>query len=245
MVIGVLGGTGVAGRAVVAELERRGHAPVVLSRTAPPHGEHRRVDVAGGEGVERGVAGLDILVDVVNGKRDVLVDGLARTLAAARAAGVGHVVSLSIVGCDRVPLGYYRAKVAQERVVRDAGVPWSLVRATQFHDLLASAFGAASRARVLPLLAAPVQPVAVEDVAAVVASRALGAPTHGVEVLAGPCVERLDALARAWATARGTRRLPLRVPLRGGALRAVGEGALVDPDAPRGTVDFATWLAAG
>jgi uncharacterized protein YbjT (DUF2867 family) len=242
MVIGVLGGTGAVGREVVAELARRGHAPIVLSRHAPADGAHRRVDVGAGEGVEAGVEGLDVLIEVINGKRDVLVDGLRRTLAAARAAGVGHVVSLSIVGCDRVDAGYYRTKVAQEAVVRGCGIPWSLMRATQFHGLIAGAFAAAGRVGVLPLLAAPIQPVAPQEVAAVLADRALAGPTGAVETLAGPRVERLDDLARTWAAATGGRRLPLRIPLAGGLLRAVGAGALTDPAAPRGTVPFSAWL---
>ncbi|MEA2303487.1 MAG: hypothetical protein QOH43_767 [Solirubrobacteraceae bacterium] len=242
MVIGVLGGTGTVGREVVAELDRRGHAPVVLSRGAPPLGEHRRVDVTSGEGLADGMAGLDALVDVVNGRRDVLVEGVARALRAARTAGVGHVVSLSILGSDRVPLGYYRAKMAQEAAVRDAGIPWSILRATQFHALLATVFAAGARMGVLPIVRVPVQPVDPREVAAALAGLAQDGPTGAIGELAGPRVERMDDLARAWARARGVRRLPLRVPAVGSALRAVRDGALTDPAAPRGSVSFAAWL---
>ena len=244
MDVAVLGGTGTVGREVVARLAERGHRPIVLSRRPTRDGgaEHRPVDLTTGVGVDAALAGVDVLVDVAQGGRDVLVDGLARALGAARAAGVGHVVSLSILGSDRVPLGYYAIKVAQEEGVRSGGVPWSIVRATQFHQLLDAAFAAATRRGVLPLVRVPLQPVDPREVAAVLADRAEAGPSEDVELFAGPQVERVDELARAWARARGVRRLPLRLPAAGKVLRAVRQGELTDEAAPHGTITFAGWL---
>jgi uncharacterized protein YbjT (DUF2867 family) len=244
MVIGVLGGTGQAGAALVDELRRRGHRAIALSRTAPRTGEHRRVDVVSGEGLAAAMAGLDALADVLQGDRSVLVDGMRRALGAAREAGVAHVVSLSIVGCDRVPLAYYRVKVEQEAVVRESGGPWSIVRATQFHSLVAGTFASAARRGVLPLLRVPLQPLDHRELAPVLADRLEAGPDAAVSELAGPRVERADALAREWAAAKGVRRLPLPVPAIGPVLRAIRAGGLTSPGAPRGRMTFEEWLRA-
>ena len=142
MVLAVTGGTGTVGRHVVAELVPAGHAVRVLTRRPPAEGpgEHRAVDLTSGEGLDEALAGVDIVIDAANrakggkGAAAVLVDGTARLLAAERRAGVAHHVALSIAGIEQVPHGYWAIKLAQERAVRDGGVPWSIVRATQFHD---------------------------------------------------------------------------------------------------------------
>jgi uncharacterized protein YbjT (DUF2867 family) len=244
MVIGVLGGTGRVGGATAAELRQRGHRAIVLSRRAPDDGrEHRRADVESGVGLAFAMLGLDVLVETLNGPPDVLVGGTERALAAARAAGVGHVVSLSAAGAGRAPHAFYRAKAEQEAVVRGAGVPWSIVRSAQFHAAADRAFAAAARLGVLPLLRAPIEPVDHLEVAAAIADRVEAGPDEAVTAFAGPHVERLDRLARQWVRARGVRRLPLRVPAAGVVLREVRDGALLDPAPVRGTVSFADWLA--
>lgn len=246
MVIGVLGGTGQVGREVVRELERRGHEAIALSRKAPHGaggGEHRAVDVATGEGLDAAVAGLDVVVDVLQGSEKVLVAGLERALAAARRAGARHVVSLSILGADRVPLGYYRTKMAQEAVVRESGVPWTIVRATQFHTMVAAIFAAGARFGVLPAPRVPLQPVDPGEVAVELADRVEAGPDDEVHLFAGPRVERVDELARAWARAKGVRRPAVPLPAVGPTLRAVRAGGLTDPSAARGDRTFADWLA--
>lgn len=242
MVVGVLGGTGQAGAATVAELRRRGHRAIVLSRRPPDQGEHRRVDVASGIGLAFSMGGLDALVETLNGAPGVLIGGTERALAAARTAGVAHVVSLSAAGAGRAPHAYYRAKAEQEAVVRSAGLPWSIVRAAQFHSLLDSLFAAAARRGVAPLVRAPVEPVDHAEVAAFIADRVEAGPDEAVTAFAGPHVERLDHLARRWARARGVRRVPLPVPPVVPLLRAVRDGALIDPAPARGQVSFAAWL---
>ena len=244
MVIGVLGGTGTAGRDVTADLRRRGHEAIVLARHAPAEGAHRPIDVTADAGLDEAMAGLDTVVDAVSGSRDVLVDGVARALRAARRAEVRHWVSLSVIAAGEVPFGYHRAMGEREAVVRAGEVPWSILRAAQFHPLLATVFGAAARRGVLPLLRVPVQPVDVREVAMALADRVEAGPSGGVAELAGPRIERLDELAVAWARAHGVRRVHVRVPVIGRGLRAARRGALTSPDAARGTVGFAEWLRA-
>ena len=126
--------------------------------------------------------------------------------------------------------------------MRGGPVPWSIVRATQFHQLLAFAFASAARRGVLPLLRVPLQPVDPREVAAAVADRVEAGPSGAVEPFAGPQVERVDRLARAWAKAHGVRRLPVPLPAAGKVLRAVRRGGLTAEDAPRGTITFGAWL---
>lgn len=251
MRVGVLGGTGTAGRPIAAALARRGHDVRVLSRHAPGSMPgsvtHAVVDVAAGVGLSEGLAGLDVVVDALNGPprgpEPVLVDGARHVARAAVGADVSHVVCLSVVGCDRAPFRYYRAKLAQERIFAEAGVPSTIVRATQFHGLVAAAFAATARAGVLPALRIPLQPVAVSEVAAAIAEAAEAPPRGGIVAFAGPEVVPLPALADAWRAARRSRAVRIPVPIAGRALRALAEGALCDERAPRGTVTFARWMA--
>jgi uncharacterized protein YbjT (DUF2867 family) len=241
MRIGVLGGTGVAGRAVVRELAARGHTVTPLSR----HSAHA-VDVTRREGLAEALAGLDTVVDALNGgvrdPRAVLVDGLSNVTAAAAEAGVGHLVSLSIVGIERVPAGYYRAKLAQESVVRAGRVPATIVRATQFHDLIATAFARSARLGVLPVGRLRFQPVDAGEVAAVLADAVEAGAGRAADAIAGPEILSLTQLARIWSGARGVRRAPVPVPALG-PLGAIAAGGLTDPAARRGRRTFAEWCS--
>ncbi|HSK60875.1 MAG TPA: NAD(P)H-binding protein, partial [Actinomycetospora sp.] len=208
MTVLVTGGTGTLGRALVARLGR----PRVLSRRAGPG--HVVGDLRTGEGLDDAVADVSVIVHCATAPRG---DAAAteRLLAAARRAGTPHVVHVSIVGADRIPLPYYREKVRAERVVESSGLPATILRATQFHDLLATLFATTARAGVLPVLAATsFQPIAVDDVAARLAEIVAGAPQGRATDLGGPEVRGMDDLARAWRHATGRRRpvLPLRLP---------------------------------
>src|SRR4051794_26111177 len=243
MVIGVLGGTGTAGRGVAAELRRRGHEAIAPSPTTPPAGAgpHRAVDVASGAGLGDAMAGLDAVGEVLGPKGPG--DAVDRAMRVAREAGASHWVSLSVVGAGSVPGSrYHRDMAHREDVVRAAEVPWSIVRATQFHSLLGTVFAAAARRGVLPLLRVPVQPVDGRDMAVALADRVESATSGAIEEIAGPRIERLDELALSWAWANDLRRLRLRVPIAGRALRAVRDGALVSRDARRGEIAFVDWL---
>lgn len=255
MQIAVVGGTGTLGSRVARELAARGHDVRVLSRRAPQQpvagGEHRPIDLTTGNGLHEALAGVDVLVEAAAsggiGKQawSVHVDGTARLLDAARAERVGHVVGISIVGIDKLPFSYYRAKLEQERVIEQGGVPWSIVRATQFHQLLDLAFGAAARVRLLPLAAFPIRPVAPEVVARVMADIAEQGPAGRAAPVAGPEVATFTELARLWRDVRERRLVALRVPFKPRAGRALMAGAIVPgSEALTGGPDFAAWLRA-
>lgn len=246
MRIAVAGGTGTIGRRVAEELRARGHEVRVLSRGAPEY----RVDLTTGEGLGRALEGCDVVVDAANSSSSrlaaqILVEGSRRLLAAESAAGVGHHVCVSIVGCEKVPLGYFRLKADQERVVEQGPVPWSIVRATQFHELVASTFASAGRMRMVPVPRARLQTIASSEVAGVVADVAEGVARRQRIEVAGPEVADVRELARAWRSITGTRALLLPVPLPGELGQALRAGALTaDRPDVRGTTPFATWLAA-
>jgi uncharacterized protein YbjT (DUF2867 family) len=255
MRVAVIGGTGELGALVVAELAARGDEVRAVSRTAPAAGTlpdgaaHARADLASGDGLAGALAGVEVVVEAANDRRrarEVLVEGTRRLLDAEAAAGVRHHVAISIVGCDRVPHPYYQAKVAQEAALAQSPVPWTLLRATQFHALVAGAFASAARARVLPKARVPLQPIDAAVVARRLAALAHAAPAGRVADVAGPQVESLDALAQQWRAHAGRRLLPLRIPPRalGKGGREMAEGKLTDPAAAADGPTFAQWLAA-
>ena len=243
MRIAVVGGTGTLGRQVTAELDRRGHEVRVLSRRSPQF----PVDLASGQGLASALAGCGAVIDASNTQRNarqVMVEGSARLLAAEQQAGVGQHVCISIVGCDRVSTGYYRVKVDQERVVAQGPVPWTIVRATQFHELVGRLFTTAARYRVLPAPALPLQPVAAAEVARVLADAAESDPRGGRISVAGPEVLSVRELARTWLSATGRSAVLLPVPLPGRTGRALRTGVLTARDADvTGVLTFASWLA--
>jgi uncharacterized protein YbjT (DUF2867 family) len=246
--VAVVGGTGTLGAPVVRELLARGATVRVLSRnpTAVPAGaEHHRVDLASGEGLAGALADAEAVVDAANSTKaaeEVLVAGTRRLLEAEAAAGVGHHVAISIIGIEQVPLSYYRAKLAQEAAIEGGPVPFSILRAAQFPQLLDGAFAAAARLGIRPTGAAKVQPIDPAVVAARLASAALAAPAGRLPDIAGPRVQTLSELSRAWADARRRRLLPLRVPAWGKMGRALAAGALCDPAAATTGEDFEEWL---
>jgi uncharacterized protein YbjT (DUF2867 family) len=262
MKVAVVGGTGVLGRAVVECLLARGDEVVILTRRAPA-GEprlavdHRAIDLAAADGAALQadlVAALDpvdAVVDAVNsdsrGARAarVLVDGTRRLLLAEEEAGVGHHVAISIIGCDRLPFAYYRVKAEQEEIVRSGGVPWSLLRAAQFHNLLDEAFRQMAKLRLRPSVSVPVQPVEVGLVAERLVEAVHQGPGGDLPELAGPEIRNVSELSRAWAEVRGRRLLPLRVPVLGKAGRALKDGVLCKQEAAAAGHTFEEWIAYG
>ena len=243
MTVAIVGGTGTLGRRVAAEMEARGHKVRVLSRHAPEY----RVDLATGAGLAAALAGCDVVVDASNSSSrkpaGILVDGSRRLLEAGAAAGVGHHVCVSMVGCDQVPMSYFRVKADQERVVSQGAVPWSIVRSTQFYELVGTVIAAAGRWRVLPMPRGVLQPVACADAARAVADVAEGAPLKRCFTVAGPEVSEVRDLARTWRKVTGHRAALMAMPVPGTVGRALRSGALTvqRPDA-RGTTAFADWL---
>ncbi len=249
MRVAVLGGTGMLGSRVVAALTGAGHEPVVLSRRARGgEAEHRVVDLATGAGLDDGLAGTGAVVNAANDRRQaraVLAGGSERLVAAARTAGVGHLLSVSIVGCDRVPIRYYRTKVTQEEAVEAGEVPWTILRATQFPQLLDEAFRRAARSRLRPRGQMRFQPVDPAAVAARIVALLEAGPGGMAPEIAGPRVETLTPLGEQWRAARGKRfLLPLPVPALGAAGRALAAGALTAPEAAGEGPTWAEWLDA-
>jgi uncharacterized protein YbjT (DUF2867 family) len=251
MTVAVVGGTGTLGSLVVADLLGRGERVAVLSRRdagVPTGAEHRRVDLTSGEGLDLALDGVTAVVDAANsqkGARETLVAGTARLLEAGARAGVRNHVTISIVGIDLVPISYYKAKLAQEEALAAGEVPWTLLRATQFHQLLDSAFAGAARFGLRPTGSAKVQPVDPTVVATRLADAALAAPAGRLPDLGGPRVQTLGELSAAWATARGRRGVPLRIPAWGKIGKPLAAGALCDERGATPCADFEEWLRHG
>jgi uncharacterized protein YbjT (DUF2867 family) len=248
MTVAVVGGTGTLGSLVVAELLGRGERVAVLSRrdaNVPAGAEHRRVDLTSGEGLDLALDGVRAVVDAANsqkGAKETLVEGTRRLVEAGARSGVANHVTISIVGIDRVPISYYKVKLAQEEALEAGEVPWTLLRATQFHQLVDGAFAAAARFGVRPTGNAKVQPSDPAVVAARLAEAALGAPAGRLPDIGGPRVQTLGELSATWAAARGRHRLPLRVPSLGKTGKALAAGGLCDEHAAAPGEDFAEWL---
>lgn len=238
----VTGGTGTLGRALVERLRAEGLAPRVLSRTAGPG----RVvgDLRTGAGIDDAVRGADVVVHCATAPKGD-ADTTRTLVDAATRAGRPHLVYVSIVGIEDVPLPYYKAKLAAERVITGSALPWTILRATQFHDLLATIFAAGSRTGVLPVLAhTPFQPIAVDDVAARLAELATAPPAGRATDLGGPQVRDMADLARAWLTATGTRRRVVGLRLPGGIGRGFRSGAHTTPEHADGVGTFEEFLRA-
>lgn len=187
MKIVVIGGTGLIGSKTVAILRQRRHEAVAAS---PKTG----VDTISGEGLEEALSGAEVVVDLSNSPsfedRAVLefFETSGRNLLAAEStAGVRHHVALSIVGTDRSPdNGYFRAKVAQERLIEASGIPYTIIRSTQFLEFLGAIADSNTDGRVVRISPGLFQPIASDDVAAFVAEGALAAPRNGIVEIAGP-----------------------------------------------------------
>lgn len=241
--IAVAGGTGLVGRLVVDEVRRAGATPVVLARSAG-------IDLTTGDGLAGALAGVDAVIDTSNVETmsaQVSVGffeaATRHLLEAGEGAGVRHHVALSIVGCDRVDLPYYLGKRRQEELVAAGAVPWTILRATQFHEFAGQVVDRSPR----PLALAPrmlSQPVAATEVAALLVATALGAPQRTTLDLGGPRPERLDRMIRAELRRRGSRRLVVPLPMAGSTGRQVKRGGLLPgPGATLGRQTFDEWAA--
>jgi len=251
----VTGGSGTLGRLVVPRLRETGRDVRVLSRSARKLGPGVEVvegDLMSGAGVRAALGGVDTVLHLAGTAKDDDVKARSLTQAAA-ATGVGHVVFVSVVGADRVPVvsgvdramfGYYASKRAAEVVVESTGVPYTTLRATQFHELLLMAVSALTTSPVVPVPRGfRFQPVAAAEVADRLVELALGSPAGLVDDLAGPQVHGMDELLRSYLSATGKRRLMVPVGLPGRAARAVRDGAILAPDRAVGIQTWEDFLA--
>ena len=244
MKIVVIGGTGLIGSKTVPILRAAGHDVVVAS---PKSG----VNTLTGEGLKEVLAGAQVVIDLANSPsfEDSAVlnffETAGRNLHPAEAeAGVRHHVALSIVGADRTPEnGYFRAKVAQEKLVEAAGVPFTIIRSTQFMEFLGGIADSATQGNIVRLSPGPFQPIASDDVAAFVADVALAAPRNGIVEIAGPERAPFDEIVARYLKASGDKREVVRDPEARYFGGLVGEDSLVPMGEARlGRIGFDEWF---
>ncbi|OZC82003.1 3-beta hydroxysteroid dehydrogenase [Rhodococcus sp. 06-412-2C] len=244
MKLAVAGGTGTVGVHVVEVARARGHDVVVLSRSAG-------IDLVSGSGLSDALSGIEAVIDVASTQTISAKESTAffaavtrNLLTAETEAGVGHHLALSIVGIDRAPHAYYAGKVEQERIVRAGTVPWTILRATQFHEFAGQiraqmSFGPVS---VIPKMVS--QPIAAREVAERLIDLAEQSPAGRVADLGGPREERMAEMVRRDARAVGARGLVLEIPIPGAYGRAMRDGTLVTTtDSDHGRQTFDQWLA--
>jgi uncharacterized protein YbjT (DUF2867 family) len=239
----VTGATGTLGTPTVTRLRTAGHGVRALSRRSGPG--LTTGDLLTGAGLRAAVNGVDTVVHLATGPRGKGdVEATRTLLQAAGDAGVRHLVLISIVGIDDIPLGYYRDKKVIERLVRESGLPFTLLRATQFHSFVEALFTAQ---RAFPVVAAPMfrlQPIAVEEVADRLVELADAAPAGRVADIGGPEQQSVPDLARLWARATGTRRPIVPLSLPGKLCAAYRAGSALVPGPAYGRQTFAGRLAA-
>jgi uncharacterized protein YbjT (DUF2867 family) len=246
----VTGGTGILGRLVVARLARTDHSIRVLSRR--PHAadgdvEYVAGDLSTGEGIDAAVKGVEVVIHCAGGPKGD--DEKARHLVAAatRTGTVHHLVYISVVGADRIPVvsgidramfGYFAAKRAAEEIIIASGIPWSILRASQFHDLILVSAQQLTRLPIVPVPAFRFQPVDADEVAERLVELAAGSPAGLVPDLAGPETYRLADLLRSYLRAQHKHRILIPVRPPGRAARAYRAGANL---APERAVGHRTW----
>ncbi|MFK0249050.1 SDR family oxidoreductase [Amycolatopsis azurea] len=206
MKFAIIGGTGLIGSQVVRNLNEAGHEAV-------PHSPSTGVDLLTGQGLDAALDGADVVVNLTNSPTfDDASPAFFRTsmdnlVAAAKKAGTGHFVILSIVGVDQVPqLDYYRAKTLQEDILKESGIPYSIVRATQFMEFVDAVLSWTADETTVRLPSTPIQPIAAADVAAAVSEVSAGKPLNGTLDVGGPDVYPLDELGRITLSAKGDTR---------------------------------------
>jgi uncharacterized protein YbjT (DUF2867 family) len=244
----VTGATGTLGKHVVAAVAAAGHQISGLSRRARQNGRNvrwLRGDLLARTGLDAAVDGADVIVHcATQGTGDKDFTAAGNLLAAAGRAGVGHLIYVSIVGIDRIPLPYYKVKLRTEQLLAASGVAHTVLRATQFHDLIATTFHIQ---RYLPVMMAvrgvSFQPIDTRDVAGRLVELVDAQPAGRVADIGGPEVREHADLARGYLAAQRSKRPVLTVPLPGRIASGYKSGANLVPGNPAGKITFAEYLA--
>jgi uncharacterized protein YbjT (DUF2867 family) len=255
----VAGGTGQVGREVALQALAQGHEVTVVSRNPPAAGtegrrdgaDYVRADVTTAEGLTDALAGAAVVIDCLEGRTGKALrgyaDGGARLLRAARDAGAGKAVLLSVINCDQSRLGYYRSKADKERIYAQSDLETVTVRSTQFHSLLPQLFSAGARIGLIPVVkGARFQSIAPAEVAAALLEAALEVPSdelHRLRTIGGPEVNDMGELAETWKRQTGSRARPVRLRLPGAMGRFLREGKNLIPEQRYGSETFGSWLA--
>lgn len=243
----VTGGTGTLGRVVVERLLAGGHEVRVLTRRPRPEGASTPYtwmtgDLQSSVGVDHAVSGAGAIIHCATRPRGD-VQAARNLIEVAHRAGNPHVIYISIVGVDRVPLGYYRAKLEVERLIEDSSLPWTILRATQFHDLILH--GCRTLAR-LPVMLVPAatsfQPIDVRDVADCLVEHATDTPARRVPDIGGPEVRSTQGLARCYLRASDRHRRVAPVQLPGAIFAAYRRGDHLAPHRAVGRTTFEEFL---
>jgi uncharacterized protein YbjT (DUF2867 family) len=248
----VTGGTGVLGRELVPRLGKGGNIVRVMSRRAGESNaagdiEWAQVDIMTGAGLAEAVRDVDAIIHAASSPqkktREIDVEGTRRLLEAAKAVGVANFYYISIVGIDRIKYAYYNAKLAAEKVIEESGVPYTILRATQFHPLLGDTF--------LPMLARgpfmflpgslKFQLIDVGEVADHMVATLANGPGGHLPDIGGPAVQTLKEIAGDWMKARGKRYTTLPVPAVG-FMSAMAKGCNTCPENPLGKITWREWL---
>lgn len=245
MKIVVIGGTGLIGTKLVSRLRQRGQEAVAASRRSG-------VNTLTGEGLAAALAGAQVVVDVANSPSfedkaalEFFEASGHHLLAAEATAGVGHHVALSVVGTDRLlGSGYFRAKMAQENLIKASPIPYTIVRATQFFEFLGTLAQIGTVGQTVRLSSVPMQPIAADDVADVMADMALGPPRNGILEIGGPEQVRLNEIVGRFLNAtHDPRRVVTEGHTRYFGLELNGQ-PLVPSDNPRlGATRFEDWVS--
>ena len=245
MKIVVIGGTGLIGKQVVAGLKKLGHQAIPAS---PSLG----INAVTGEGLAEALAGAQVVVDVSNSPSfeekavlEFFETSTRKLIAAEKAAGVAHHVALSIVGTERIPgNGYFRAKVAQEALIKAGGVPYTIVRATQFYEFMGGIAATGAQDDGVHLSSGNMQPIAAQDVAAAIVNAAIAAPINGTVEIAGPekaplaefVIRYMQVVGDARKTVTGPAELYFGAPLETESLTPHGQAYL-------GAIRYEDWLS--
>jgi uncharacterized protein YbjT (DUF2867 family) len=250
----VTGGAGMLGSKIVKELTETGYSVRAMSRTRQPTNllstmEWAQADLETGQGVADAVAGIDVVVHAASSPfkhtRLIDVDGTRFLLEQARVAGAAHVIYISIVGIDRILYSYYRAKLAAEELVRNSGIPWSLLRATQFHYLVDLFFQAATKMQLVTLLPTDLQcqSIAESEVASRLCETVVAGPSGRLADLGGPEVLTTGEMVHSWLKLRGMHRRVLPLHLPGKVAQGFRRGYNTCPDQPvRGRITWTDWV---
>ncbi|WP_425860122.1 SDR family oxidoreductase [Arthrobacter sp. TWP1-1] len=254
--IAVAGGTGLAGRAVVAEAVARGYRVRSLSRHLPSDekrvagAEYVKVDFTTGIGVATGLEGVGALIETLDARSGAALSALPVTsvavLAAAAEAGIGRIVLLTIVRAGECSMAYYQAQAARALSYEHSGLAATIVYATQFHDLVAGIFAAGAKVGVIPAFkGVSFQPISTVDVARLLVDAAVADGSGKRKVLTGgPEVMDMKELARQWKLVTGSKAMVVGLPLPGSFGRFLRAGKNLIPDAAVGSVKFRDWMAA-